>query len=78
MGVDLVLLANGTACDEVLHEGGETWPPEIMFQNGFSMKDTHVARERGRMDRIKESRPGGRGNKHVIAEIKVAIVKQPV
>ena len=31
--VGLVLLADGAAGDKVLHEGGETWPPEIPFQD---------------------------------------------
>ena len=42
--VGLVLLANGATSDKVLHEGGETRPPEILFQDGFGMKDTHVSR----------------------------------
>ena len=31
VGVSLVLLTDRTAGDEVLHEGGETWPPEVPF-----------------------------------------------
>ena len=44
MSIGLVLLANGTASDEVLHKGGEAGPPEISFQNRFGAKDTHVTR----------------------------------
>ena len=40
--VSLVLLAYRTAGDKVLHEGGETGPPEIPFQDCFRMKNTHV------------------------------------
>ena len=48
--VGLVLLADGAAGDKVLHEGGETWPPEIPFQECFGMKDTHMSCQRGGMD----------------------------
>ena len=29
MSVDLVLLTNGTASNEVLDKSGETWPPKV-------------------------------------------------
>ena len=52
MRVGLVLLADGAAGDKVLYEGGETWPPEIPFQERFGMKDTHVTRQRGGVDGV--------------------------
>ena len=39
VGVSLVLLADRTAGDEVFHEGGETWPPVVPFQECFGMKN---------------------------------------
>ena len=42
--VGLILLANGAAGNKVLHEGGETQPPEIPFQDCFGTKDTHMTR----------------------------------
>ena len=44
VSIGLVLLANGTTNDEMFHKGGEAWPPEILFQNRFGVKDTHVTR----------------------------------
>ena len=52
MSVGLVLLANRAAGDKVLHEGGETWPPEVPFQDHFGMKDTHMTRQRGGVDGV--------------------------
>ena len=52
VSVGLVLLADGAASDEVLHKGGEAWPPEIPFENCFGVKDTHVTRQRGGMDGV--------------------------
>ena len=53
MSVGFVLLADRTTSDEVLDKGGETWPPEIPFQNCFGAKDTHMTRQGGGMDRVK-------------------------
>ena len=47
-----VLLADGAAGNKVLHKGGETWPPEILFQDRFGMKDTHVTQQRGGVDGV--------------------------
>ena len=52
VSVGLVLLADRTTSDEVFHKGGEARPPEILFQNRFGAKDTHVTRQRGGMDRV--------------------------
>ena len=52
MCVGLVLLADRAASDKVFHEGGETWPPEIPFQDRFGMKDTHVTQQRGGVDGV--------------------------
>ena len=47
VGVSLVLLTDRIAGDEVLHKGGETRPPEVLFQDCFGTKDPHMSRERG-------------------------------
>ena len=52
MCVDLVLLANGATSDKVLHEGGETRPPEVMFQDHLGMEDSHVTGQRGGVDGV--------------------------
>ena len=58
MSVDLVLLANHTTHNEVFDKSGEAWPPEVTFKDSFGVKDTHVSREWGGMDGMKESRVG--------------------
>ena len=52
--VGLVLLANGATSDKVLHEGGETRPPEIPFQDCLGAEDTHVTRQRGGVDGVEQ------------------------
>ena len=54
--VGLVLLANGATSDKVLYEGGETWPPKILFQECLGMEDTHVTRQRGGVDGVEQGR----------------------
>ena len=78
VSVDLVLLADGTTCDEVFYKGGEARPPEIPFQNCFGAKDTHVTRQRGGMDRVEQGRASGRRYEHTISEVKMTVVERPV
>ena len=56
VGVCLVLLADRTTSDEVLYKGGETWPPEVSFQDSFGMKDPHMSRERGGVNGVEQGR----------------------
>ena len=42
MSVDFILLADGTAINEVFDKQGATRPPEITFEDDLSVKDTHV------------------------------------
>ena len=53
MCANLVLLADGTACDEIINEYRKSRPPEITFNNGFGAKTSEVAREGGRVDGVK-------------------------
>ena len=78
VSVGLVLLANGTTSDEVLHKGGEARPPEIPFQKRFGAKDTHVSRQRRGMDRVEQGRASRRGYEHMIAEVKMSVIEGPV
>ena len=75
--VGFVLLADGAAGDKVLHEGGETWPPEIPFQDRLGMKDPHVTRQRGGVDGVEQGRAGRGGYKHVIVEVKMTVIERP-
>ena len=54
MGVDLVLLTDGTAINKVFHEGGETRPLKITFKDSLGAEDTHVTHGGGRVDRVEE------------------------
>ena len=42
MCVDLVLLANHTACDEMLDKGRETQPLEITLKDRLGVENAHV------------------------------------
>ena len=70
MSVDLVLLANSTTHDEMLDKGGKAQPPEIMFKDRLGVKDPHVARKGGSMNRMEEGRAGRGRNIKPFAEIK--------
>ena len=78
MSVNLILLADGAASDEIFHKGGETRPPKVTVEDGLGVEDTHMAHKGRRMDRMKESRPGRGGNKHAISEVEMSIVVGPV
>ena len=54
--VSLVLLTDRTAGDEVFHEGRETQPPEVPFQDCFGMKDPHMSQERRGVNRVEQGR----------------------
>ena len=76
--VNLVLLASHTASDEVFDKGGETWPPKVTLKDRFGVENAHVTQEERRMDGVEESGAGRERNIHVIAKIKMSIVKQPI
>ena len=78
MSVNLILLADGAASNEIFHKGGETRPPKVTVEDGLGVEDTHMAHKGRRMDRMKESRPGRGGNKHAISEVEMSIVVGPV
>ena len=52
MGVDFVLLTDGTSVDEVFDKRGKAWSPEVMFKNSLCAEDTHVAGGRGGVKRM--------------------------
>ena len=65
MGVDFVLLTEGTAVDEVFHEGGETWPPKIMFKDSLGVEDTHVTHGGERVDGVEEREEQADGGTYI-------------
>ena len=76
--VGLVLLADGAARDKVLYEGGETWPPEIPFQDRLGMEDTHVTQQRGGVYGVEQGRASCGGYEHAITEVKMTVIERPV
>ena len=52
MGVDFVLLTDGTSVDEVFDKRGKARPPEVTFKNSLRVEDTHVAGGRGGVKRM--------------------------
>ena len=78
MHVSLVLLTDRTAGDEVLYEGGETWPPEVPFQDYLGMKDPHMTRGGGGMDGVEQGRMSRGGHKHAVMKIQMSIIEGPV
>ena len=52
MGVDLVLLTDGTPIDEVFDKRGKAQPPEVTFENSLCAEDIHVAGGRGGVKRM--------------------------
>ena len=78
MSVNLILLTDCTAVNEVFDEGGETRPPEVMFMDRFHAENAHMTDYRGGMDQVEEGRAGRWRNIHMTFEIKVAIVIGPV
>ena len=54
MGVDFVLLIEGTSINEVFYEGRETRPPKVTFKDRLGMEDTHVTSSGGRVDGVEK------------------------
>ena len=75
---NLVLLANGTTGDEVIDEYRKSWPPKIVFNNGFGAKTSKVAREGRGVDGVKQRGPSRWWYIHAALIVEVAIVKSPV
>ena len=78
MGVDLVLLAEGAAINEVFYEEGKTWPPKITFKDSLGVEDTHVTHGGGRVDGVEKRGAGRWGNIHPSLKVKVSIVISPI
>ena len=58
MGVDFVLLTEGTSVDDVFYEGRETGPPKVTFKDRLDVEDTHVTSGGGRVDGVEEREAG--------------------
>ena len=69
MSIDLVLLTNGVSINKVFDKGCQTWPPEIIFEDGLCAKDAHVARGGRGMDGGKEKRVSRKRDVHAIFKV---------
>ena len=58
MGVDFVLLTDGTSVNEVFYEGREIRPPKVMFKNRLGVEDTHMTSSGGRVDEVEKRGAG--------------------
>ena len=50
MSVNLILLTDCTAVDDVFDKGGETRPPEVTFKDRFHAENAHMTGCRGEID----------------------------
>ena len=71
VGIDLHLLAKGTARDETADKGGHTQPPVVLRQQGVSAKESSMARGEGRMDRSNKIMTSSRRDKKTVFEIQM-------
>ena len=78
ISVDLVLLTDGAAINEVFHEGEETWPPKITFKDSLGVEDIHVTHGERRVDGVEEGGVGQWGNIHPSFKVKMSIVIGPI
>ena len=78
MMVYLVLLASGTARDKGIDKGGQTRPPEVMFNDGFGTKTSSMPRGGGFMQRANERVAGHRWYIHSSLKVEAAVLKGPV
>ena len=78
MVVHLVLLASGTARDKGIDKGGQTRPPEVVFDNGFGMKTLCMPSGGGFVQRANKGVAGRWWHIHPSLKVEVTILKGPV
>ena len=78
MMVYLVLLARGTARDKGIDKGGQTRPPEVMFNDGLGAEMPCMLRSGGFMQRANEGAAGQWWYIHSSLKVEAAVLKGPV
>ena len=58
MGVDFVLLTDGTSVDEVFYERREIGPSKVIFKDRLGVEDTHMTSSGGRVDEVEKRGAG--------------------
>ena len=78
MGIDLHLLAEGTASDKLANKRGHTGPPVVPGEEGVCMKEPPMSRGERRMNRRNKIVACVRGNIKTIFKIKSRTREMPV
>ena len=78
MMVYLVLLANGTARDKGIDEGGQTRPPEVAFNNGFGTKTPCMPGGGGFVQRENKGAAGCWWYVYPSLKVEATVLKGPV
>ena len=78
MVVHLVLLASGAARDKGIDKGGQTRPPEIVFDDGFGTKTPCMPGSGGFVQRTNKGVVGRRWYVHLSLKVEATILKGPV
>ena len=78
MMVYLVLLACGAARDKGIDKGGQTRPPEVVFDDGLDAEMSCMPRGGGFVQRANEGVAGQWWYIHSSLKVEVAILKGPV
>ena len=78
MMVHLVLLASGAARDKGIDKGGQTRPPEVMFNDGFGTKMPCMSGDGEFVQRANKGAVGRRWYIHSSLKVEAAVLKGPV
>ena len=78
VGIDLHVLAKGTARDEAADKGGHTWPPIVPRQQGIGVEESSMAGGEGRVDRGDQIMAGMGRDVKVILKVKARSRKAPI
>ena len=78
MVIDFVLLAYGAPSNEGIDEGGQSRPPEVVFQERFGTKPSHMSRGGRVMYGADDGLLFMWGNVHMALEVQVAVGHVPI
>ena len=78
MMVYLVLLARGAARDKGIDKGGQTRPPEVVFDDGLGAETPCMPRSGGFVQRANEGVAGRQWYIHSSLKVEAAVLKDPV
>ena len=76
--VYLVLLACGAARDKGIDKGGQTRPPEVMFDDGLGVEMPCMPRGGGFVQRTNKGAAGCQWYIHLALKVEAVILKGPV